>query len=70
MGRTTRKIYVAEAKHVAHDIDQCQPVSLSQLPLAPAVSASGSLLLVTSGLRSRGRQMAAACSLSQWQARP
>ena len=33
---TRKKIYVDEAKHVAHDIS----ARLSQLPLAPAISAS------------------------------
>ena len=37
MGRTMRRIYVAEARHVAHDAS-VRP--LSQLPLAPTVSAS------------------------------
>jgi hypothetical protein len=39
MGQIMRRIYVAEAKH-AHD----SSVRLSQLPLAPAVSASASNL--------------------------
>jgi hypothetical protein len=37
-----KKIYVDEAKHVALDISARLAVSLSQVPLAPAVSTSAS----------------------------